>query len=794
MTPTPQYRPGRRELLGTLVSAAALGGAADAPVLTAPVLTAPVLDANRVFQRDAAAGNPAGFGTAYNKGYGAVPLAVASSTPVSTAEMQIRLRDSARPETVVQDWIPWPGPRASSAAAVAILPASAVFYAVDIRLAADPDRFVTVPSPIGVGSVTVMAGQSVAVAFLTNYPGVSGSVAALAPGLTSSSVVYAPNTTYPNVTGPLANVWQTPTDSSSYQSPGTAEFLRLTSARLGVVAAMVGAAFNGAGIEQFYPFWVNGLYSRLKAVLDHAGWKFETFIWVQGSTDAGSNMRGAHYQRRLQDIFDAVTAETVAANGPAAIPYNKLLSPIPGAFNLGATPAQVNTIRRACKTMAEADPSGRSLYVPGLDMGSTSDGAHPTFAGRLPLARDFYRASMEMLGPARGGFARRPGPALAGVAMRAPGSTTIRLPVVQHGGTALLGVFGVQAPSPRAATSREMGTQFQVFAHGDVAGPLALDATAPVTLHSPTEIWLSLAAPPARNVALDVWYRLGADPAMATNQVSIRDDATGGDGVAYGRQLQAHLDPITVAADAPDAASVMVATMGGQAVGAGVTVAAGAAVVVAGAFTGPPAAGLEYGLNGGAFRDAGEAHAGGRFSFTFAAPAAGSHSLVVRTRPGAAPGATGGTSAAARFTSQPVAASLPVAGAIALYDASQPGTMWQDAAKAVAAADMQPVRRLADALGAASNDLLGAADPLLVPYLSVGEQNGLPGLVCQYRSAGYGTGRTLRSPGGAQAATMLRGGDLSFLLVFRAGPRPGNSSGAMVSAQPGATPARFRPG
>ncbi len=511
---------------------------AIALILSAPVLTQPT--ATRIYQRDTRTG-----GT-FGKSAGTVGFTVTLGLSVASLECRLRDADTAG-NPVLADWTALPSPAGGWLAGpnqvTPQLPAGPHRYILDVRPTGSALGAVLGTSPFGIGEVIAVAGQSLAVNFLGLGYSPEGTIASTGCIPAANGYEYAPslapadgNTSNPVAPDPAT--WAAPADGTAYSSAFAAEFLRLVTGQAGVVAALVGYAAGGTSINLWQPGQT--LNTTLKATLDHDG-RFGSMIWIQGHSDSQSGMSAATYQGLLAFLFTDLAARYAGPGGtPGA--FSRLICSIPAeASNYWGTPAQVNAIRSGALAYVAADP--RATYVVGLDMTVSGDGTHPNQAGRLTMAREFYRAFMAAAGLAPA----KPGPSITG-ASRAAGSNVVKLAITQGaGGTALVGV-GTPA------------NQFTIYPANAMFGALAINS---LTIASPTEIDLTLAAAPADTQALDVWYRLADSDSGAVTGSGIYDNATDGDGLTVGRQLQLVAAAITVAAPNPQAAPAPAAPASG---------------------------------------------------------------------------------------------------------------------------------------------------------------------------------------------------------------------------------------
>ncbi len=767
-----------------------VGGTGAGATATLSGLTA--IDSRRVLNRDVFTGNPAGFATTFGKGYGVVPLSLTASA--ASNGLWVRLHDAdssgATPAVgtgaVLQAAIQVSGTTiAAGVNTISLtLPAGPKFYYVDLALDPAMTSPLRMASPLGVGHVAAFAGQSHALGFVTIYayggaastPPISQMVA-IAPG----GVVFAPQSgggPAPGASG--TGAWYPPGDATAsnvYPSTFAAEYLRLATGKLGVVAALVGYANAGSSIDQWSPSNGNGEFSRLSATLAHCSYKFDVFFWCQGASDGNNNTTRGIFRKRLGDILDALRA---LAPGP----FVSVLAPVPGWSGADGT-VSFGQYKLASRDLEESRVG--VVNDDWFDVGGYGVGGHFTMLGRIREARQFYRQTLGLLGTAKGGFTQRRGPRIT-AATRAPGSKNIDLTVVQDGGSALLPIKFVEpggasqtaiAETRSMPTSAELGPLFVVYPPGgtakaDFSGYRArtlLDSLTPVQVLNATTIRLTLAALPADADAFDVYHALDLDYSIIGSGIpSIRDDTDDGDGLPFGREMRSTLDPIYVPAPTPPPSTLLISPP--------LATASGAWAFVSGpAGTGSPPSAVEVSVGGA----------------TYAQPTG----LVVRNdsswsgfvkMPGVAAGlalnvrrvGNSGPDAATTVNVVTTLGSLPSglrARAQAMFDASNIGTMWQDTAQTIPAADGMPVRSWTDALGNASNTVVQSnGSPAYAPYLDLRSRGDTvatkddpaahrPCLVFDADSVASNAGRSLRSSGMPAIASL--NGDCTVLCVFR---------------------------
>jgi hypothetical protein len=255
--------------------------------------------------------------------------------------------------------------------------------------------------------------------------------------------------------------------------------------------------------------------SELLGIITAAGSRFSEFLWIQGHGDAILGTSSATWQSDLTAIVNGLKAAFPSAT------FTTVVSTIGSiiATNNG-TPAAINTIRSAAKAWCAANAG---LYIDNLDAALYTDGVHPTQAGKITMARHFYRAASKTIAGTGEGDA---GPQLVAAAFNA-GNTVIRLTISENAGTALTGV----------------GTpvnQFTVFPSGSTTGALTISS---LSIVSATEIDLTL--PTAATGNVDIYMRYPVDASNAVISSGIYDNAVDGDGLTPGRQLAANTSPMT---------------------------------------------------------------------------------------------------------------------------------------------------------------------------------------------------------------------------------------------------------
>lgn len=490
----------------------------------APVLTYNQFPDRMVVQRLSTTGG------LNNLGVGTLVLKLTCPTLVGLVEYQ--LRDAVaggnpvtKPYATVGAFVQG-GPVGAIAIVITDFPAALGWSFLDVRIngggSTGTAQVYGGTRRIGCGEVIGIAGSDLAVDFISNLIGSDTTSTVASTGVTPSANSAGFATTGLNF--PLDNTtpasWSLVGDSTPYKSSQASEFLRLVALSSGVNAALIGHAVSVTTLSAWLPG--QGLNTTLKTVLSQAGGAFGGFLWLQGSEDAASATVQASYLSGLQTFFS-----DLAASFPS-LAFCRLLSSVPafGATTQGSVLA-LETIRAAALSYQASDPL--SAHVDGLDVTLGTDLFHPTQAGGVTFARHFYRSWRRL----RLGATGNTGPRLVS-ATRASNSAQIVVTLSQGAGTDLV-LSGVAL------------NQFEVFASGDTATPLAL--TSLVKL-SPTSLQLTLTSAPANSVALDVRYRDAFldTSVIVSNSVTDNWAGYGDDGVTSPTAVRLLAAPVAVAA------------------------------------------------------------------------------------------------------------------------------------------------------------------------------------------------------------------------------------------------------
>lgn len=474
------------------------------PVTPATFTMTQLATPNRVYQRLTTTGG------GQSKGAGVVSVTLNVTTG---GAIRARARSAADGTTILQAPFVAVTNATAGTGPVAIPGIDARLGWFYLDLSGDGVTWTNGTTPIGMGRLVAVAGQSLMVRLLNTSPGSNPtdttSIAAAGATVTDNGRVLATG----DGSGSLTT-WTKPADGTPTNSAGVSQFLTLQTAAFGVNVGVVGNAVGGTAIAQWQP---GGQYfTDLATALTNAGGAIEDFIFLLGHSDAQYGATGYDaFRTGLRGFFAGVTA-TLSRT------YRVFLSTIPNidSTNYGS-PDQRNVVRGAGADEAKAQ-GWTVMSIRDLQM--VSDGIHQTQVGALQTAVHFHRATATT----------DKGPSVASAA-HAPG-TAIVMPVTLLAGASTL--VSVGSPASR----------FQAFLHGDIASPLAFDATTPIVVGA-NQITLNLASDPGQ-VSVDV-YPYGVAPTTDGSTDGIYDNHVDGDGIARGRQLTSPARPVTVRVAAP---------------------------------------------------------------------------------------------------------------------------------------------------------------------------------------------------------------------------------------------------
>lgn len=732
--------------------------------------TGTVIDTNRIFSRDVETGNPSPFTTTYNKGYAAVPFTLSSTTAGS---LFIALYDAnssgatstAGTGTQLQTPVAVASVGAGGQTAILNIPAGPKMYYADFALDVNMTSALRIPTPFGVGHVTYATGQSLAVGFFNTYAYYSATGLDALTTYLPENQVYAPVNQLYGQGGhqPLAvgsDTWNransTGDGNTIYLTTFAPEYLSRITAKLGIVAALIGNAFNGNPIQNWDPKGYSNNYTLMVTISGHVGYKIDTWIWCQG--DSNALLPSGEYTGRLAEIIDQYSLLKQK-------PFNIIAS-------MGMRQNYTSTFRQSVYTN-QAIVNALSNYsnTRWFDQCENTLGynGHPSWIGRMYAARAYYRLMLSQRGI--GGL----GPSLTGAATRASGSKLINLTVAHDTGTALVAHLltddgGTGMTENGTPSSIDLASMFYVFPPGvddtfDNTGgnypqEVALDSTSPLTIISPTQIQLKLATAPADTVAFDVWY--GWNQKTTANHIgTIVDDTTDADGIPHGRMLRQTLQPIYV--PPPTAVTRTLAITAVNGATSSFTAPNNAITWISGTFAGIPPTEMEFAINGGSYVTGHYTviNNGGTWASAITSPANGTYTLTARQV---------GTTVVATGVSWTVADSdFPISGVTLDLDTRRLGSLYGDVNRTQAAVNGTKIKGVTDVTGN-SNHLKAFNDGARLAY---NVTKGVPGLLFndQFWDNRYNgpstTAQGLNTPPGAPLPASLRNASYTILVVCR---------------------------
>ncbi|WP_209736127.1 hypothetical protein [Aureimonas populi] len=344
-----------------------------------------------------------------------------------------------------------------------------------------------------------MAGQSQTVRQITVPTAYAGTLSSLGVAVSDFCGVYA--RTKDSAAGAQVDTpaWQAPSEGGLYKSTFAAEFLRRKVEKEGVAWAISGYAAGSTTIAYFAPGAEGDV--RLRAVLDHIK-AFEEFYWHQGGDDAGDGTTYAAYKTALTQVFsDAASQNQRGTN------FKKAVTTMATRTSAGrGTTAQVQAIRTAGLDWSSENGA---VYAEPHDI-DLVDSVHQGQAGNIVLAHHVFRVfNGNDNGPTLGAGTRS--------------GNTITIPVTLPAGATALAITG------------NPGSRFHVFPAGTTANAVAVSAVA--YDEGEQAMKLTLAAAPANDVALDVYFCRHPDPSQSAYGSMIRDDRME-DGLPVGRNLE----------------------------------------------------------------------------------------------------------------------------------------------------------------------------------------------------------------------------------------------------------------
>lgn len=671
---------------------------------------------NRIHQRTTRTGG------LWSKGSGTVPITISCDEPM--ARLDVRLRDNANPLTTLQDWTTQDFSRTTGTQELSIpVPAGLYGYLIDLRPNQDASKIVSTTVPVLVGELIAIAGQSLAEdMFSPVASGDSTTIAASGLSISAWGRVFAAYATnggaFPAVpdfgeTNYPPPGWLLPSDSGDFDSTGCVELINRIVAQHAIPVGVLGYAVGGTGIDSWLPGYAgsgSAHYEKLEAILDDGGFNgSSTFIWFHGHYESKNGNTAENHLAQLELLFSTITDRYGDCK--------KVICSIGGIGTYTGSVANINRVRATTLAYVASDPD--AYYFDALDATLDPDLVHASQAGNILIAREMYRAFRQAHGLASYG-AR--GPLITG-ASRAYTSATIVLAIDQTaGGTAWV----------------ETGNCIDQFVVYNDAAPTTPLTISDLDVSDPAEIGIILAAAPSEPASLKVWYRPSPDTAAIIGH-TLRDNATDGDGITYGRQLGITGEYISVAFP------VVVLTIAAIS-----DTTAAASLSLSGAYSNGAPSSLEYSVDLGTTWTAATSPtiAGGNWSFAVAAGLpVGIYRIMVRDP------VSGGYGTSNTFAVAQVSAPAwpTISGAVFRLDASLPSAhLYADTNRTVQVVNGEAVRGVADKTGTGNHfrQTTESASPLFV----ANAKNGLPGIrfngtLSQYLSlvSGGTLGTTLKA-------------------------------------------------
>lgn len=485
-----------------------VGGVSDAfsvTTLAEPVVTPPPTPAaftmtqlaqpNRIYQRQTISGGGQGAGT------GTIPLSINVST---SGALYARIR-SDDGTTILQPAYLLNSSVATGAQTINVTGIDARVGWFYVDLSGDKTTWTNGTTPVGMGVLGVIAGQSLSVRIFRKYTDATNIVAA---GATISPYTRIWGTADGNGAQPSA--WVLPDDASPTNMTG-AGAAQLMSKLVGVAGCNVGLVTQTQGATAIAA-WLPGqtLGNALLSTMASAGGAFEFVYWFQGHSDSSGATPNQTYKDRLTTLFNAIGA---ANNYPSPV---KLISSIPNINSTSwGTLLQKEALRTASYEWALANGA---IPVVMSDLSMISDGIHQDQAGSIRTGQHVYRALRPHFRAAHGDQGITLGqPTISDVSITIP----YTLPP------------GATAP----VTSGAPQSLFKVYTAADRTTQLALDATTPFTIDNVAKTFtIKLASAPG-NVPIQI-VPLGAnDVANDGSTNNIYDDVLDSDGITYGRGI-----------------------------------------------------------------------------------------------------------------------------------------------------------------------------------------------------------------------------------------------------------------
>jgi hypothetical protein len=510
-------------------------------------LTVTQLTANQVFQRTTKTGST------YGGGAGSISFSF-SNTGAITA-LQYRLRD-ATTAAVLQNWT---NTSTTSYAAGShtgtypAVPSRLGQYLIDTMPNNDPTQIVLGTSPVGMGGLTCVAGQSEAVRFFKNFDTANTiTTAGITPNPYCS--VYAAYTA-PSSLAPGSAAWTVPATGGTYDSVGAATYLNTKSAATDVAWGVIGFGHDGTAISTWVPGQAD--YISLTTVIAGAGNAYEELFWFNGAGSAVANVSASAYLASMNTLFPALAATNTISNPRIVTSNEQDCNTTSGT----GTFSQILPIKQAHQSFASSYTNAIYVSMPDVDLataGNTVEIAN-TNSGVGRVAINWFRAAVRTT---TGTYA----PAINAVSVS---GATVTLTMIAAAGTGFVGVGA-------------WWTRFAAFPSGTLTGQLTFTGGSIVNGNTVT-----LTASASISGAIDVYYGNVPSGQQNNSAVALYDNYTS-DGFSPGYTILTSGTAVSSGSATP---TLTVTTPTGAIVGAPTFLYGTASYAVAS---------LNYRLNGGA--------------------------------------------------------------------------------------------------------------------------------------------------------------------------------------------------
>jgi hypothetical protein len=459
--------------------------------------------ANQIYQRDTMTGGS-------GKGTGVVRVTVNVTT---VGQVHARTRSVADGVTIVQGaWLPGVvSSTGSQTFNVSGVNAGLGWFYLD--LSQDGVTWQLGTTPVGMGELVALSGQSQAVRQITKDISDSTTLASLGITPNSNGRVF--------VTTEVARVptaWTQFTDGTMWSSAGGATALDKLITMTGVNCGFIGLLRGGTRIGEWQVGTTYG--NALYATLDAAGGKFGTFFEYLGDNDSVWNTGYTNYMAGLSTFFTSV-----AAHNSFPSPTKLVATMINQTTTFQGSVGAIESIKRAGLDWANANGA---TYLTMHDITLLRDGIHEGQQGSIEIARHVVRAMRSRYGLPHGDNGITQGTPTH------PVGVNIIVPYTLASGATTPVVAGHGAPA------------FKVYQGGDRSSPLAYDATTPFAFDNAAKTFtLKLASDPGQ-VPLTVLPYGPIDPVGNGNTNQIWDDLLDGDGITVGRNMTPGSAPLKI--------------------------------------------------------------------------------------------------------------------------------------------------------------------------------------------------------------------------------------------------------